>query len=99
MKTLMEKLNSVISKWHLFGICLGIELSQLNVIEVQYSDIGRRLSETLQYWLDGNTKVPICWESIVEALESVNKKRLADQLRKEYCETVDSFEGNEYLMS
>ena len=93
MKTLMEKLNSVKSKWHLIGICLGIKLSQLDVIEDQYSDIGRRLSETLQYWLDGNTEVPICWESIVKALESVDKKGLADELRKEYCGTVDSFEG------
>ena len=93
MKTLMEKLNSVKSKWHLIGICLGIELSQLNVIEDQYSDIGRRLSETLQYWLDGNTEVPVCWESIVAAIESVDKKGLADQLRQEYCETVESVQG------
>lgn len=88
LKNLTTELSSVKEKWHEIGIQLSIELSDLNTIEEQHSRIERRFSEMLAFWLDRNTKTPVCWESILGALKSptVNKRWLAEKLHKKFVE-------------
>ena len=42
----------------------------------------------LDYWLNGNTEVPITWESVVAALESpsIKEPELATMLREKWTD-------------
>ena len=44
------------------------------------------LSGSLDFWLSGNTDVPVTWESVVAALESnfVKETGRAEKIRKKY---------------
>lgn len=88
MRTLSVELSTVKDKWHEIGIQLGIELSTLSAIEKQHPGIERQLSETLNFWLEGNTDQLVCWDTILAALKSptVNKRGLAEELHKKYVE-------------
>ena len=88
LMTLTRELSPAKDKWHEIGVQLQIELSHLSDIEDKYSMNERRLTEMLGYWLDGNTDVPICWESILKCLRAatVNKRGLAQELKQKYEE-------------
>lgn len=84
IKTLVNELKPVKDRYGEIGIQLGIEMTQIKAIELEHSTVDRRLSETLDYWLRGNTEVPICWKSIIDALQQVGGKNLAEQLATKY---------------
>ena len=69
------------------GIQLGIKGSKLKTFEENYSSTFRCLMETVSYWSDGNTNVPVSWESVVTVLNdrSVDESGLAKQIQEKYC--------------
>ena len=70
-------------KWRKICIQLGIPNSQL----LQFEKDDDPIIASLDYWLNGNTDVPITWRSMVAALESasVGEHGLAKVLREKYC--------------
>ena len=74
-------------KWFRIGIQLGIKGSKLKTFEENYSSTYRCLIETVSYWLDGNTNVPVSWESVVTVLNnpSVDESGIAKQIQEKYC--------------
>ena len=53
------------------------------------------LAAVVNYWLKGNTDVPISWRALVEALKakSVGEPGLAEQIRKKHRQHADAKEG------
>ena len=75
-------------KWFRIGIQLGIKGSKLETFEHNHhSSTFRCLTATVSYWLEGNTNVPISWESVVTVLNdrSVDESGLAKQIQEKYC--------------
>ena len=75
-------------KWH--KICIQLNIPNDKLRQVEKDD--DPLITSLDYWLKGNTDIPITWESVVEALESpcVEELGLAKELKEKYCmETTD----------
>ena len=91
LATLTRELSSAKDKWHEIGVQLHIEHSQLSAIEDMYPYIDRRLSEMLNFWLEGNADTRICWESILKCLraDTVNKRGLAEELQQKYCQQLE----------
>lgn len=65
---------------------MGVPHSKLK--ELQEGNI---LAPTLDYWLSGNTDVPITWESVVRALESnyVKEGGCANKIKVKYCQNQE----------
>ena len=84
MQSVTNELSSVKAKWHTIGVLLGIDPAKLEEIENNYQTADRRFSEVINFWLRGNTRVAMSWESLVEVLESpsVDEKGLAMRLRE-----------------
>ena len=82
--SITNELGSVIDKWFLIGIRLGVSEAKLRQIEANYHTVERCFSEMISFWLNGNTRVAVSWRSLIDALESqfVNEKGLANQLRE-----------------
>ena len=88
-------------KIHQIGIQLGVPHSKMEMFK-KGEDV---LSTVVNFWLNGNVPdVPVCWESIVAALESthVGEIGLAMALRAKYCGQQDevqddSSECHEYI--
>lgn len=90
LKNLLNILSPVESKWYEIGVQLGIHPSKLQTFELDYRNCGRKFSETLVFWLGGNTDISVTWESIVNALNSpsVNEKGLALKVRDTFYQTT-----------
>lgn len=88
LKTLSSELAEVKNKWYEIGVQLGIKASTLDTFKVENETVSMYLSATLHYWLDGNTTVPVCWESIVSALRDpfVNEAGQGKRLQRKFCE-------------
>lgn len=84
LKSITDELGSVMSKWFEIGVQLGINETNLQQIEANYSTVERCFSGMISFWLKGNTEVAVTWKSIIVVLESrfVNEKGLANQLRE-----------------
>ena len=82
--SITNELGSVIDKWFLIGIRLGVSEAKLRQIEANYHTVERCFSEMISFWLNGNTRVAVSWKSLIDALESqfVNERGLANQLRE-----------------
>ena len=93
LKNITNELGSVIDKWYQIGVQLGVSESKLRQIEADYHTVDRRFTETINFWLRGNTPVAISWKSIIDVLEShfVNEKGLAKKLREK--EKVELHDG------
>ena len=68
---------------------------QLNIPKNKFHEFEKfedPFTESLDYWLTGNTDVPITWGSVVSALESPDIKQnlLAERLRKEWTTSIKS---------
>ena len=74
-------------KWRKICIQLDIPNSKLH----QYEKDGDSITNGLDYWLNGNTDVPVTWESVVAALDApdVDEPGLAKILREKWIETTD----------
>ena len=84
LRSVTNELVSVIAKWYSIGVQLGVSEHKLEEIETNYQKADRRFSEVIKFWLRGNTRVAMSWESLVEVLESpsVDEKGLARRLRE-----------------
>ena len=84
LKNLLNDLAPVKHKWHKICIQLGIPKYKLR----QFDD---SITDGLDYWLNGNTNVPITWESVVAALNApdVDEPGLAKTLREKWIETTN----------
>ena len=66
-----------------FGIQLGVEMSTLKRFEdSRPRNLRENFAEMLQYWLD-NTTNPT-WQAIFEALEAIQNRRLAAELKRKH---------------
>ena len=72
------------AKWYSIGIQLGIVHAKLNEFEINYRAADRCFIEVINFWLKGNTPVPVSWKSLVEILEldCIGEKGLATRLRE-----------------
>ena len=86
-RTLLSELAALEIKWLQIGIQFGIKGSKLKIFEENYSSTYRCMMETVSYWLDGNTNVPVSWESVVTVLNdpSVDESGIAKQIQEKYC--------------
>ena len=72
-----------VARWHTLGIQLGMTEDEIKEIEQDHpGDTARRRTAMLDKWLKKQTSPS--WESIIEALENMSEKRLANKLRSKY---------------
>ena len=79
---LVRELNQV-SQWDVLGIFLGLSESEIEVIERDHHDTARRRIVMLKNWMDKD--VNASWEKVIDALKSMLKNVLANQLKEKYC--------------
>ena len=76
-------MSEVAHKWFQIGIQLGVPRYKLKEFEKD----SEPLSAVVDYWLKGNVEdVPVSWKFVVEALECVGEKGLANTISKKYCQ-------------
>jgi len=87
LKTLHNALHPVRASWYNIGLQLDIPHTTLDCFKQDYSDQSDLMREVLKHWLDTAVDPPPTWEAVVTALNSptVDKKKLADQLKSKYC--------------
>ena len=75
-------------KWHELGLRLGLLKGTLDEIEANYSnDVSRCLTECLDKWLhradNANGRGGATWNSLSDALKSINEVAVAKMLNQE----------------
>ena len=68
--------------WILFGVGLGVPLSELRRIESARGTVKQCKAETIQYWLDNNADAS--WIKIAQTLELVDQLMLAIEVKRNY---------------
>ena len=83
-----DRLFLVCSKWHNFGLALGLHENALNRIKCNNSDCEDCLRETLAVRISDR---PLTWRDVVNALRSVTVKNneLAEKIEREFSEQID----------
>ena len=76
------------TNWHELGLRLGLLKSTLNEIEANYpKDVSRWLTECLDKWLrradNVNSRGGATWNSLSDALKSINEVAVANKLNQE----------------
>lgn len=71
--------------WHTLGVKLGIEKFRLDAIKIDYAQWGvfRQRDEMVNVWLCSDTEAS--WERLCSALENMNERSMAAQIRSRYC--------------
>ena len=97
MKNVIDELACVRGKWYDIGVQLDLSDTELHEIEANYHFTNRQFSAVINFWLRGNTLIPMTWESLIKALESppVNERGLAKKLREKMGLIKDT--GENYL--
>ena len=72
----------------LLGTYLGLDESEIEVIERDHHDTARRRLVMLSKWIEKD--VDTSWEKLIGSLESMSQIRLANQLKEKYCCTSES---------
>ena len=75
-------------RWHELGLSLGLLMSTLGEIEANYpNNVSRCLSECLDKWLrradNVDSRGGATWNSLSDALKSINEVAAAEKLSKE----------------
>ena len=75
------------TKWR--KICIQLNIPNYKLHQFEKDD--DPIINSLDYWLNGNTDVPIKWESVVAALDTpdVDEPGLAKILRVKWIETTN----------
>ena len=77
--------DKVAVKWKRLGVAMDFSNSDLNNIQSKHSgDVEKCSSEMLTLWVEGHTcssSKKITWNTLLEALEDIRMKPLADELR------------------
>ena len=76
----MSELQDVID-WIPFGLCLGIKMSRLEAIRVDYPTLGERRTQMLNEWQKNVTPT---WSAVVQALVEIGMRRLASELAQKH---------------
>ena len=86
LRNICNELGGIKTKWLEIGIQLGIPRRKL----LEFKEDRDPLSAVVEYWLNGNTKVPVSWKSIVAALKSehIAEPGLAEKINKKYCPPI-----------
>ena len=100
MRIVCNALGSVKTKSLEIGLQLGIPRSKL----MEFKKEDDPLSAVVDYWLQGNVlepAIPVCWKSIVEALNSeyVGELALAEKISKKHCQEEDTKIENGHTFS
>ena len=72
------------SKWFIFGLKLGLNVSQLHKIELQFNTPTQFARESLLLWRTENKTAT--WEPVATALESIDLKSVAIKLEGQFKE-------------
>ena len=80
IRSSLKKDNFDDSKWLVLGQQLSLHPDTLKAIEDDYPDDRRRLRETLVKWLEGADRVSPSWGSLVQALEAIDQKTVAEHI-------------------
>jgi len=81
VRDLDSELHEVID-WIPLGLCLGIKLPELKIIEANHpNDLKRRRIEMFQVW---QKKVTPTWSAVVQALVEIGVRRLASELAQKH---------------
>ena len=81
---LNELLSKVSADWEDIGLTLELEQGQLSAIKSDHQQSKKCFREMLKLWLK-QVDPPPTWSAIIEAIEVLEYKSLAEKLRKKYC--------------
>ena len=79
---LVRELGQV-PQWDVLGTYLGLDESEIEVIERDHHDTARRRLVMLSKWMEKD--VDASWEKVIDSLKSMSQIRLANQLKEKYC--------------
>ena len=71
-----------VDQWDVLGIYLGLEESEIKVIERDHHDTARRRIVMLNQWMEKDVDAP--WEKVIDSLEIMSQTSLANQLKEKY---------------
>lgn len=83
--------NSLVQEWFTFGLYLGLDVAELNVIDsnsVSYSDKRYCVRQMLINWKD-TFDSEATWEKIVVALGKIGNKDLAQEVEKQFVSALE----------
>ena len=83
LKDVHAELSSVIEKWYVIGVQLGLNSFILDEIKQEYFKDDSRFKRMIMVWLKGNGK-PVTWPTLIEALQAIDKNGIAEELRDKY---------------
>ena len=91
MKLLVDAVMNV-SDWHNLGLHLDLTMSQLKQIQSIHHAHGeeRAKAEMFDVWLKSYPDAS--WHKLVNALNAINEKRVANEIESRYCKQLP---GNE----
>ena len=84
--------NALVKEWFTFGLHLGLDVYELNVIEtnsVSYVDKRTCVRQMLTKWKD-TFDSEATWEKIVIALRKIGNKALAQEVEEQLSATHES---------
>ena len=85
LQELSNELN-LVSDWHTLGVKLGVQPTNLSMIERNHhGDTARCKHEMLYCWLQTAHTPSPSWEAITEALFQMGEHKLAMNIRAKYC--------------
>ena len=83
--TLLKELSSKVSAdWEYIGLALEIEQGDLSTIKSDHHEAKICFRELLRLWMK-QIDPPPTWSIMVEALEALDHKSLAEDLKTKYC--------------
>ena len=82
LQQLVEELQSIRTRWKLFGLFLGIPKDDLEAIDVDKKNVKDKLYVLCYKWLQ--MKPRGTWNDIVKALKKIERLDLAERLGKKY---------------
>ena len=74
---------SQVPQWDVLGTYLGLDESEIEVIERDHHDTARRRLVMLSKWMEKD--VDASWEKVIDSLKSMSQIKLANQLKEKYC--------------
>ena len=80
VRDLDNELQKVID-WIPFGLNLGLQMEELETIEVNYPTLQRRRTKMFKEW---QKKVTPTWSAVVQALMVIGNKHLASEIAQNH---------------
>ncbi len=85
--TVLHVLRDIVRELYELGESLGGPRGVLEAIEADFpSDVSRRRRELVRWWMS-SSKDPPCWWHLVQALKRIDENALAEEIRKDHCES------------